>query len=683
MSDEEFNRVMDEFDWDAPINEPQSEPKLPGSCSQSTAEASRGPPCPMTPEPSLGPNTPEPVVRVKSPADPFGSTVSTDHTKRKTTNDTYVIPAEIYYNPEKCLYWDERDFLWTRPPRLSANRRTGLHRNTIEPSASNTKETLDSTREKIDPTVEGMEYSNDKSLSNCLTISKCNQTGPIVAEGDGTDLSFSGDIRPSPPTSPGTFRPMDVPASISRQETSSETLVQQGNENHTDVTVSKEHPIAPEQSNDDTTNATVSEDPRNATEQDHGIIASVLASKDHTNAMEHGNETTTDVPLLKDGDRAIDQEDETMTDVPALKDRANPIEQGDGITIEVTLSNDHQSTHDQGNELITNMPVSTNPASPVKKVEGIFANMDASKNGNGGTDYDGETFTNVPALKDRVNCTPQGDGITTKVTVSEATAIDQDDEIITVVPASTGHASPIEQGDSITAYVDVSKDSDRAIDQDAETITNVPVYLGSMNSMEYSDGFKTDASLLKTDEGTVEQAFGNGQHEATPSDEPVPQDSAEMQGTEKTWTVDSTELRPMAVAPERHRRLFSSAVSLSSIPVRGSIKTRKSVNPFLTWQPPTSVKMSQIQEIPTSMPHDIGESSDTGKTIAAAPASATISNPAGPSERASEAQSSLRESFTHPPENARSTHSPPPKNVSTLLGDTWVSRIGVSHGSRP
>lgn len=676
MSDEEFNRVMDEFDWDAPINEIQSEQKLPESFPPSTAEGSRGSPCTMTPDSSLGLYTSEPMAGVNPPEDPFGLRIFTEHTKRKTTNEIDVLPAEIYYNPEQCLFWDERDFDWTRPPRLSANRQRGLYQNTIEPSASTTKERLNGTREEIDLTIEETKYSNEKSPSNCLTISKSNQTGPIVSESGGTDLSVSDDFRPSTTDLPGTFRPIGVHASTSRQETSSELLVQQASEIHPDVALSKNHASAPEQGNDNTTNAAVSEDPINATEQDYGINTSVLASKDHTNAMEHGNETTTDVFVLKDGGRAIDQDDEIMTNVPALRDRANSIEQGDGITIEVTLSNDHESTHDQGNELMTSVAVSTNHASPVKQVEGVIANMDASKNCYGGIDHDGETFTNVPALKDRVDCAPQGDGITTNVTVSEYTAIDQDDEIIAVMPACTDHASPIEQGDYIIAHVDVSKDLDRAIDQDAENITNVPAYLGSMNTTENSDGFNTDASALKTHKSTIDQALGNGQHEATTSDTPLPQDSAEMQGIEKTWTVGSTETRPMAVAPKRPRRLFSSAVSLSSIPVRGSIKTRKSVNPCTTWPPPDSDGISNIPESPTCIPQDISESLNIGKATVTAPASTSLSSPVGSSEGASEVQSSsasnqptIRESSAHSPDNARSTQSQPPVDGPPLANE--------------
>ncbi|MDI1485492.1 MAG: hypothetical protein OHK93_000630 [Ramalina farinacea] len=676
MSDEEFNRVMDEFDWDAPINQTQSEQNLPESLTPSTVEASRGPPYLTMLEPSLGPNTSEPVARAKSPKDPFAPTSSTDHTKRKTTNDTYVIPAEVYYDPEKCLFWDERDFDWTRPPQLSANRQPGLHQDTMEPSASSTKEKLDSTREEIDLPTEETGYSNDKSPSNCLTSSKSNQKGPIVSESGGTDLSLSDDVRPSTTDPPGIFRPMDVRASTSRQVTSSEILVQQTSELHPDLALSKTHPSAPEQGNDDTTNATVSEDPTNATVQDYRIIASVITFKKHMNAMEHGNETTTDVPVFKDGDRAIDQDDGIMTDMPALKDRADSIEQGDGITIEVTLSNDHESTYDQGNELITSVPVSTNHAKPVEQVDGIFAKLYASKDCNGGMGRDGETFTDVPALKDRMDCTPKCDGITANVTVSENPAIDQVHEIITVVPACTDDASPTEQGDSITAHVDVSKDLDRAIDQDAGNITKLPAYLGSMTSMENSDGFNTHSSVFKTDENTIDQTFGNGQHEATTSGTTVVQDSAEMQGIEKTSAVISTETRLMAVAPKRPQRLFSSAVSLSSIPVRGGVKTRKSVNPFLTWQPPISGKMSDIPESHIGIPRDISESSNIGKATITAPASASLSSPVGPSEDASEMQSSpalsipsLRESSAHLLANVRSTHSPPPVDAPPLANE--------------
>ena len=665
MSDEEFNRVMDEFDWDAPINETQNEQKIPGSCSHLTAEASQG-----TPNSPLGPSTSEPVTRAKSPTEPFGPTASLDHTKRKTTNDTYVIPAEIYYNPEKCLFWDERDFDWTRPPRLSSNRQPGLYQDTIEPGASSTKGTLDSNRAAIDLTAKGRYYPNDNSPSGCLTISKTIQTGPIESESVGTDPPLPGDTRLSTPNPPGAFRPMDVHISDSCQGASSKILVQQDGDIHTDVTVSKEHLGAPEQGNDDTTNATVLKDSTKAPEQDHGTVTSVLASKDHTNAMEHGSGTTTDVTVLKRGDKAIDQDDEIMTNAPALKDHANFIEQGGGITIDVNPSNDHESIHDQGNEVITNVPVSTSCASPVKQVEGVTANMDASRTCNGGIDHDGESLTNLPALNDRMDCTKQGDGITTNVTVSEHTSVDQDHEITTFLPASTDHATPMEQGDRITAYVDVSKDFDRAIDQDAETITDALVYLGSMGSIENSNGFNSDASVLETNESTIDQAFVIGQHEFTTPGTTSPQDSAETQVIEKTSTSVSTETRLMAVAPKRPQRLFSSAVSLSSIPVRGSIKTRKSVNPVVTWQPPDSDKKSNILESPTGISQDISGSSSTGSATTTAPASANPSSLVGPSEGAGEVQSSSasnqptrRECSAPPWANAHVAHYPPSVDV--------------------
>ena len=572
MSDEEFNRVMDEFDWDAPINETQGEQKLPESCSQSTAETSQIPPFPMTPDSSHGPCTSEPVARVKTPEDPFGPVISADYTKRKPTNDLYVLPAEIYYDPKHCIFWDDRDFDWTRPPRLSGYRQPRPHQDNIEPSASSTK----------DP----------------------NQTEPIESESGGTDLSLPSDIRPSTPNPSRAFQPMDIQSSINRPETSPERLERQGNEMNPDMTASKDHPSATEQCNYDTTNANVSEDLTNATEQDDGIITNTLASIDHASPLQQGGRITANVDISKDCDRPIDQDCEVITNVPALKDHVHSTPQNHGIIIDGTVSSDCEVTADKSNETITGMP------------------------------------------------------------------------------ASTDHASPLDQSNGVTDKVDVSQDFGREIDQDGENISDALALKIRVELIEQAEGINTNASVSKDFESIVDQGLSNGQHEARVLDTMVSQDSTEMEGIEKTSTVDWTKTRLMAVAPKRTQRLFSSAVSLSSIPVRGSVKTRKTVNPFATWQPPQSGTIPDFPDSQTGIPQDIGETSNIGRQIGTPPASTSLSNLVSPSEGASKVQSSsasylptLRESSAHLPANTRSTYCPPAVDAPPLANEIGKSLV--------
>ena len=103
MSDEEFNRVIEDFDWDAPVAEDQRERDLSSSESRALAEALQEPFAQQIFHVSDSLSRPRSTEKAVPPGTISRASTPTSCQKSTPTSEPNVVPAHVYFDPKESF----------------------------------------------------------------------------------------------------------------------------------------------------------------------------------------------------------------------------------------------------------------------------------------------------------------------------------------------------------------------------------------------------------------------------------------------------------------------------------------------------------------------------------------------------------------------------------------------------